>query len=133
LVIGRYYDLTVDHVPTGKADGSEYHNIARKTRDGPYLIQESSAVMPAPNGEPQKSLGNYPNRSVDPKEKYWEDKAADDKAKNAEIRRMSNLNSAIELGKIRASAEAKLMTKEEVVEIALYFEQFVITGKKPEE
>jgi hypothetical protein len=58
---GQEYRYTVEHKPTGKLGSngqpSNYHNIARKARDGPYLIEalgsiESEAISPPK--EPQK-------------------------------------------------------------------------------
>ena len=48
---GKTYEFVVEHVPTGKSDGSEYHNIFREDKTSKYEIAEvagTEAVTPPP-------------------------------------------------------------------------------------
>jgi hypothetical protein len=75
LVEGNEYRYTVEHKPTGKTgDNGQptfYHNIGRKARDGPYVIEalgpiESEPIAP-PKGATQPQTGaSSPQKAASP-------------------------------------------------------------------
>jgi hypothetical protein len=57
LVQGKEYSYAVEHKPTGKfapnGQPSNYHNLVRKMRDGPYLINELGPIESEPISPPK--------------------------------------------------------------------------------
>lgn len=137
----HWYKLIVQHKPMSDGKGT-YHNIARKTQDGPYLIEEVSApAIPAPAGQstiPADQKKEIPQRKfgdpyVDPREKYWQNKFEFDKLVQIEIRRESALKSAIEYAKVISTVEARVVSIDTLLDTADRFEKdYIVSGRKTE-
>jgi hypothetical protein len=108
LQIGKWYQMTVEHKPTG--DGRFYHNLVRASKDGPYIIKE---IQPAlPNTAKFQAATDYPKITQ----------------VQAEIRREACLNSALVFHKdARLDKDLKI---EDILRTAEAMENWV-KGAKP--
>lgn len=121
LTLGKTYKMTVEHVPTG--DGKFYHNIARGSRDGPYLIQEALPIEPTPIPKEPTQPAQQPAFQGNVAESF-------ERIKHREIRREWAIGASIELARKNDPMGQKHTEVKDLIATARELEQFVMEEKK---
>jgi len=126
LVMGKLYEMTVEHVPMSDGSGKKYHNFGRATRDGPYLVKEA-AVQSTLKENPCQPMPSA--KQADPKENYWDTKTTQDIKRNAIIVREAVLNSAIAYHQAIGVSRTTPPTVDNIIDTATCFEKWVKEAK----
>lgn len=136
MVMGKTYEIAVEHVPMADGSGKKYHNLARTEMNGPYIYKEVGtpttpspprgavqAARPVPRAEAPKDVMG------DAKEAYWEKKGELDKTKNAQITRLATLNTSVAYYQATVVSRTAPPTVEEVIKTAEEMEKWVKQAK----
>ncbi len=85
LKIGETYTFDCEFKPMPKDPSKFYKNFVRTTKDGPYRIQTTDGILPAPTGIPAPKIGctstpNYarPTTTQNPQKDYWDNREKKD-------------------------------------------------------